>query len=540
VARTRAATGGTGPGETRISQPPPPAYPAKGTGPGGRAPSTSEASVEVDAEVGEVIDGKYEVLEVLGEGGMGQVLAARHVELGQKVALKFMSPAIMEIPGAAERFTREAQAVAKLRSEHVCRVLDIGVTDSGARYIVIEYLQGSDLGDLLAERGQIDAGEAMGYIIQACDALGEAHDAGIVHRDIKPANLFVDESREGKPVLKVLDFGISKNLGSDPNMIVTATNALMGSPMYMSPEQLLSPKEVDTRSDIWSLGVVLHELIVGKPPYYGQSMPEVVAQIINERTPPAATVSEEIAAPVREIIVRCLERDPVRRFATTSHLADALRDAREALGEIVPSDEPSRPVVAPAPSSSIVREQPREMPWVWIGAAIAAAALGVLALIFFLPGDDGAQAQRVAPAAEHANPTPPASVDTPASSSAAVAPAAPESTDAAPPAGELVEEGSETPSIEMQPDEIVRKRGASRRRAHRDRAWKDATTTAHGDDDPRGSSAKSSSTDAVPTLMDPTEGGRGSSSKRHGKHGSTKDRGKKDPKVESGVMDPEL
>lgn len=337
------------------------------------------SAIAAHVSVGDVIDKKYLVQELIGQGGMGQVLGATHLELQQKVALKFMSPAIMEIPGAVARFTREARAVAKLRSKHVCRVLDIGETEEGAKYIVIEYLEGQDLSEVLMIREKLPLGEAIEYITQACDALGEAHDLDIVHRDIKPANLFIDETRDGQRVLKVLDFGISKNLSNDPDMIVTATNALMGSPVYMSPEQLLNPKAVDTRADIWSLGIVLHELLAGFPPFRGATLPEVIALIVNDARPPSMAIADCIPPELRQIIAKCIERDPVKRYRTTEQLADALSKVRPELAGVGRKDR------ALATKSETTAQ--RDLPWKWIGVVGAAGLL--MAALLLLPGSDG-------------------------------------------------------------------------------------------------------------------------------------------------------
>ncbi len=355
---------------------------------------------------------------------MGQVLGATHLELQQKVALKFMSPAIMEIPGAVARFTREARAAAKLRSKHVCRVLDIGETPEGAKYIVIEYLEGADLSQLLTIKEKLPSGEAIDYIMQACDALGEAHAFDIVHRDIKPANLFLDKSREGESLLKVLDFGISKNLGNDPDMIVTATNALMGSPLYMSPEQLLSPKTVDTRADIWSLGIVLHELLVGKPPFQGETLPEVIALIVNESRTPADAISEEVPEELRAIIAKCLERDPVRRYRTAEQLADALRALAPEIAGVGRTGHALETV-------AMVAEKPA-LPWKLI--SVAGAAVAVAGVLFFaMRGGDSKPNSPKAPAA--ASPAPSVKA---AASAADTAPALQPSTDAAPSDSEIL------------------------------------------------------------------------------------------------------
>src|SRR5580704_2008082 len=198
---------------------------------------------------GEVLAGKYRVDRVLGEGGMGVVVAAHHLQLDQKVALKFLLPDALENSDSVARFRREAQAAVKIKSEHVARVTDVGELENGAPYIVMEYLEGSDLADWLREHGPLPIEQAVDFVLQACEALAEAHVLGIVHRDLKPANLFCLQKPDGSVCIKVLDFGISKVLtpGAASSSEMTRTTAFLGSPLYMSPEQLQMSKGVDTR-----------------------------------------------------------------------------------------------------------------------------------------------------------------------------------------------------------------------------------------------------------------------------------------------------
>jgi eukaryotic-like serine/threonine-protein kinase len=202
---------------------------------------------------GDVLAGKYRVDRVLGAGGMGAVVAAYHMQLETKVALKFLLPAMLANEDAVTRFAREARAAVKITNEHVARVLDVGTLESGAPYIVMEYLDGTDLAGWLRQRGPLPIEEAIDFVLQAGEALAEAHALGIVHRDLKPANLFYIRSADGRPTIKVLDFGISKvtNLSaSASNLVRTQTATLMGSPFYMSPEQMEATHAVDARTDI--------------------------------------------------------------------------------------------------------------------------------------------------------------------------------------------------------------------------------------------------------------------------------------------------
>ncbi|MFS8068038.1 MAG: serine/threonine-protein kinase, partial [Byssovorax sp.] len=208
---------------------------------------------------GELIAGKYRVDRVLGAGGMGTVFAATHVVLGQRVAIKRMHPERIGRHNAGPRFLREARAAARLRSQHVARVIDVGVLEDGAPFIVMEHLDGEDLAALVDRRGALPVAEAVEYVLQAAEAIAEAHAAGIVHRDLKPENLFLSFDLAGAPCIKVLDFGISKLLGDE--LALTRAAVAVGTPLYMSPEQMVSSRDVDSRTDLWSLGVVLYELV---------------------------------------------------------------------------------------------------------------------------------------------------------------------------------------------------------------------------------------------------------------------------------------
>ncbi|MCW5802909.1 MAG: serine/threonine protein kinase [Deltaproteobacteria bacterium] len=273
------------------------------------------------ANVGDVLAGKYRVDKILGIGGMGMVVAATHLEIDQQVAIKFMLPSALESPEASARFMREARAVGRLTSEHVCRVSDVGKFTSGAPYIVMEYLEGLDLGTMLKRRGPLAVPQAVDYIMQACEGMAEAHAFGIVHRDLKPDNLFLAARVDGAQIVKVLDFGISKAAVTG---IETRTGDVMGSPAYMAPEQMQSTKDVDARADIWSLGVVLYQLISGRMPFLADTLPALCLSVINDAPPPLSAVRKDLPPGLAEVVMRCLAKRKDERFPNVGELAKAL------------------------------------------------------------------------------------------------------------------------------------------------------------------------------------------------------------------------
>jgi serine/threonine-protein kinase len=274
---------------------------------------------------GDVLAAKYRVDRILGAGGMGVVVAATHLQLGQRVALKFLvSNGIDEQAGA--RFLREARAIVRLRSEHVVRVLDTGTLESGLPYIVMELLEGRDLAQESSARGPVPVVEAVDWVLQACEGIAEAHSVGIVHRDLKPANLFLTHRADHSPLIKVLDFGIAKVLDMQraPDYALTKTATLMGSPHYMSPEQIRNAKSVDQRADIWALGIVLYELLCGSAPFSATTAPALLAQIVADPPRPLRPQRPDVPRGLEAVINRCLEKEPVRRFASVSELAREL------------------------------------------------------------------------------------------------------------------------------------------------------------------------------------------------------------------------
>jgi len=257
---------------------------------------------------------------------MGVVVAAWHLELEQRVAVKFLHPLALERADTAERFRREARSAAKIRSEHVARVIDVGIMEGGIPYMVMEYLEGHDVAEEMAKVGMLPIEDAVDFVLQAVEALAEAHHAGIVHRDLKPANLFIASRADGSRIVKVLDFGISKSLlgTSASELSLTRTSVLIGSPLYMSPEQMRSAKDVDTRTDIWSLGVILYEMITGRPPYTGDSIPALCASLLNDVPQSMRSLRPDVPPELEDVIRHCLAKDRADRYATVSELARAL------------------------------------------------------------------------------------------------------------------------------------------------------------------------------------------------------------------------
>jgi len=275
---------------------------------------------------GDVVGGKYRIERVLGSGGMGVVVAARHVDLDQPVALKFILPHAVAGKGNIERFMREARAAVRLKSEHVARVYDVGRDADDRPYMVLELLEGMDLAKLNKQKGPLPVADAVEYVLQACEALVEAHAAGIVHRDLKPQNLFVTRRLNGTPLLKVLDFGIAKAIGPGAagQMALTDSAAIIGSPLYMAPEQMRSARTAEVRSDIWALGVILYELLGGQLPFDGETVTEVCIRVVNEEPKALLELRPGLDPALIAIVMRALEKDPDARYHNVSALAAAL------------------------------------------------------------------------------------------------------------------------------------------------------------------------------------------------------------------------
>ena len=333
---------------------------------------------------GDVVAGKYRIERLIGRGGMGAVFAAEHMLLGQRVALKLLLGELSDSPEATARFMNEARAAAQIRGEHVVRVLDIGQLPNGTPFMVLEYLEGSDLAALLHQRGRLAVAEVADFALQALDALAQVHAAGIVHRDLKPANLFLASLHDGAKIVKVLDFGISKNLSPMAAAYgMTKSRAILGSPEYMSPEQLRTPRGVDARTDIWSLGVILYELLSGKLPFTGTSMAEIFHRILETDPAPLRTLRPEVPAALEAVVARCLSRDPAARFASVQELASVLivfaSDTTRALAAARGSAPGLVPARAGQPVAATLHMDPSATtaaPWARTGAPLKDSAAG--------------------------------------------------------------------------------------------------------------------------------------------------------------------
>jgi serine/threonine-protein kinase len=303
---------------------------------------------------GLTIAGKYLLLRQLGEGGMCTVYEAEHVGLRQGLALKVLKPELADDAGCVARFESEARAAAQLRSPNVARVFDVDWLPTGQPYITMELLVGHDLGGELGKSGRLPIDLAVDYVRQACAGISEAHAMGIVHRDLKPENLFLTDLGEltDRKLLKILDFGIAKDI-SDSARRLTAPDAVFGTVDYMSPEQIRSASKVDHRTDLWSLGVILYELLTGRTPYHGDAR-SVIAQIVSDPVRPPTAIVPDLPPSLVATVMKALHKDPAQRFQS----ADEMRAALAGYGDF----EPITSVVARLPPQSVPRRAARSVP----------------------------------------------------------------------------------------------------------------------------------------------------------------------------------
>src|SRR4051794_36951583 len=273
----------------------------------------------------EDLESKYEIINALGGGGMGRVLHARHRQLRRSVAIKLLHQDLRDSESVT-RFLREARAAAQIRSSHVAHVMDAGLLRSGQPYIVMEYLQGQDLARMVAQRGRLPVDLAIDIVLQALEALAEAHSLEIIHRDIKPGNLFATRGVDGDLTIKVLDFGLAKTSPTldtlDP--AVTERGAVLGTPSYMAPEQFVDAQNVDGRADIWGIGATLFELLTGRPPITGTNLPQVYAAVMHQPIPMITESDSHVSGDLGAVVAKCLTRERDGRYANVAELAEAL------------------------------------------------------------------------------------------------------------------------------------------------------------------------------------------------------------------------
>jgi len=436
-------------------------------------------------ESGAIVGCKYRVGRTVGRGGMGVIFEATHVELGTTVAIKILKANYTEKPELAERFLREARAAAQLKGEHICRVHDFGRLDDGAPYMVMELLEGHDLGTLVDLHGPLPPPLVAHYVVQACEGISEPHARGLVHRDLKPGNLFLERRLDGKPWIKILDFGIAKNAQTDFKL--TETQSVVGSPSYMAPEQLRSSKLVDTRTDIWSLGVVLYELLTEKTPFNGDSMPELVCAITQGVPKPLpASVPAELAA----VVMRCLEKDPEARYQDVSLLSADLEPfaklAPKQLADTTTAMLSKKPGIATQASlvvdellalkqttlgsstGALLGKKPLPRAKLGIAAALIVVAVGVIVFLATRGGSEPAAPAKDEPVAAPVNPpTPP--------------PPAPAPPDAAPvvvaPPIDAAEEATVAPPADAAPAvEAIKKKPLKKHAQHANPSTNTTTT----------------------------------------------------------------
>ena len=280
---------------------------------------------EPNVKPGDVLAGKYLVIRVIGRGGMGVVVEAKHAELHERVAIKVLHKRYLDNAEALARFQHEARASVRIRGEHSARLLDIGTTNEGAPFIVMELLEGADLSQIIRS-GLLPVQEAVLYILQACEGMAEVHAHGIVHRDLKPGNLFVTRRPDGTPLIKVLDFGIAKSTlpMNDGERAVTMTLVALGTPLYMSPEQIRSSRDVDARADVWSLGAILYELLAGRPAFGGNSVVNITAQVLEAQPPSVTAMRPEVPPELDKALGRALAKKPEQRFVDVAAFAKAI------------------------------------------------------------------------------------------------------------------------------------------------------------------------------------------------------------------------
>jgi eukaryotic-like serine/threonine-protein kinase len=286
---------------------------------------------------GEIVGGKYRLTRFLAAGGMGSVYEAQHTVVKRRVAVKFLRADLAVERASLARFQREAQAAGALESEHIAAALDFGIAADGSPFIVMEYLVGESLSSLLEREGRLAPGRAADLVVQACRGVETAHASGIVHRDLKPQNLFVARRQDGTDLVKVLDFGVAKLEAEDQGAGTTRTGTVLGTPAYMSPEQARGEKLIDHRSDVYSLGAILYELLSGEKPHPGDSPNAILYHIATHPPVPLESVVPDLPKGLVATVERAIAREPGDRQSSAATLAEELRAF--AVREVHPAPE---------------------------------------------------------------------------------------------------------------------------------------------------------------------------------------------------------
>ena len=377
----------------------------------------TEAEGAANTRAGKILGGKYRLVRLLGAGGMGEVYEAQHELIGRRFAIKFLHPQLASNSEVVARFQREAQAAGGLENENIAAVVDAGTSDDGAPYLVMEYLDGEDLAHLLMRGGALPLSRAVFIMIQACRGLAAAHGRGIVHRDLKPENLYICRRNDASDLVKVLDFGIAK-LHTGRSTSLTQTGTTMGTPYYMSLEQARGAKDVDHRTDIYALGVILYEMLSGAKPHPGESYNAILYHVLTQEPAPLDSMRPDLPPGVSAIVQKAMAREPGDRYASVAEFMEALIPFSDrsvtplrsqaglpvVMGATMQSPVSLRAMAVPAPLKAETPEIPDDVPAgsrsrvvVWAMSAAAAVLLVVLGLWFGLHREPKQQAAAAAP-----------------------------------------------------------------------------------------------------------------------------------------------